>query len=110
MNIVLVSVLLLAFASAIVKIMLVPLEVEFYSAHGFTNSGLIVFGAIQLVGGLLAIAPKIRWLGSLILAISFLVSAVLILKSGNIPFGLVALVFVAFACLITKQSFNAKNT
>ena len=110
MNIVLAILVLLAFSSGIVKIMLIEVEVQFYGSHGFTNSVLIAFGAIQLAGGLLLIAPKTRSVGGLIIAISFLISAVLLLISGNVPLAFISLVFVALACLITKQSFYAKNT
>ena len=109
-NIVLVLLVLLASSSGITKIMLIQREVDFFSQYGFTNPILIGFGVTQLMAGLLLVAPKTRIIGALLIAITFLISAVLLLMSSSIPMAVITLIFVALAGFIVKQSLNAKNT
>jgi hypothetical protein len=90
--------------------MLIQQEVEFFGPYGFTNPILVAFGLIQLVGALLLPLPKIRIIGAFIISITFLISAAILLMSGNIPMAFITLAFVLLAAFIAKQSFNAKDT
>ena len=55
---VLVILVLLAISSGITKIFLMPQDVEFFGKYGFTNPILIVYGAVQIIGGVLLILKK----------------------------------------------------
>ena len=75
--------MLLALASGVAKILLLPREVEFFAAYGFSSAMLMVFGLVQLAGALLLIAVKTRMLGASLVGITFVISAVLLVMAGN---------------------------
>ena len=66
----------LAITSGIAKIILMPQEIEFFGGIGFSNSMLIIFGASQIIGGLMMTLSKTRFVGAIIVAITFAISAV----------------------------------
>lgn len=102
--IVLVVLVLLAVLSGTSKILLMSQDVEFFGKYGFSDFALIVFGLVQLVGGILIAIPKTRSVGALLVATTFLVSAVLLVLSGNIPIGLVTLLFVGLLGFVVKYN------
>ena len=105
-NVILAVLVFLALSSAVTKIMLLPREVEFFGQYGFTTPILVVYGIAQLVGGVLLVPQKTRAIGAVIVAITFLISAVVLFKSGNIPLVAITLVFVLLLGFIIKQSFK----
>lgn len=109
LNVVLVVLVLLAASSGIAKIMLMKQEVDFFSPYGFSAPILIAFGSIQLIGALLLTISKTRIIACLILSITFLISAVALLMSGNIPMAAITFVFIVLVLLIVKQSLNVKK-
>ncbi len=106
LNVILVILVLLAISSGITKIILMQQDVEFFSKYGFTNPILISYGAAQLLGGILLILPKTRVAGAILVAITFLISAVILVLEGNIPVVIITLVFVLLLGVIIKQSLN----
>ena len=46
--------------------MLMPQDVEFFGKYGFTNPILIAYGAAQVIGGILLIIQKARFVGAVI--------------------------------------------
>ena len=101
---VLIILALLAIASGTTKILLMPKEVAFFGKQGFSNMALIAFGLVQLVGGVLIVMSKTRIVGALLIAITFSISAVLLILSGNMPIALVTLLFVGFLGFVVKYS------
>lgn len=101
---VLVILVFLAISSGFTKIILMEQDVEFFGKYGFTNSILIAYGIAQLLGGILLLLPKTRFYGAILVAITFLVSFIVLLLSGNIPMAIVTLVFVLLLGFIIKQS------
>ena len=104
LNVILVILVLLAVSSGITKIILMQQEVAFFGQYGFTNPILISYGAAQLLGGVLLILPKTRVVGAVLVAITFLISAVVLGLAGNIPVTLITLFFVLLLGVIIKQS------
>ncbi|MGB0495850.1 MAG: DoxX family protein [Kangiellaceae bacterium] len=102
--ILLVLLVLLAVLSGITKILLMPQEVEFFGPFGFSNSLLITFGAVQLLGGVILAIPRIRKIGAAVIAITFLISAVVLFLSGNIPMAIVTLVFIGLLGFVVKYN------
>ena len=102
----LVILIFLAMSSGIAKIMLMQQDVEFFSPHGFTNPILIGFGVVQLLGGVLLAMPKTRVVGAVIVAITFLISAVILVMAGGTPMAFVTLVCTLLLGFIIKQSFS----
>ena len=93
----------LAISSGITKIMLMPQDVEFFGKYGFTNPILIAFGAVQVIGGAFMVFSKIRAIGAAIVAITFLISTVVLFMSGNTPVALVTLICVLLLMLVIKK-------
>ncbi len=104
--IVLVILTLLAISSGVAKVLLVQREVDFFGQYGFSKSALIVFGSLQVIGGLLLPISKTRFAGAAIVAITFLVSLIVLLMDGNIPAGMVTLVALLLLGVVMKQSLS----
>ena len=106
-TIILVILIFLAVASGITKITLMQQDVEFFGKYGFSNPILIAYGAIQLVGGVLLVPKKTRFVGAAVVAITFLISLVVLLMDGNIPVSLATLVATLLLGVVMKQSWSA---
>jgi hypothetical protein len=70
---------------------------------------LIAFGSIQLIGGILMPFRKTRFVGAAIVAITFLVSLVLLLMDGNIPVSIVTAVATLLLGIVMKQSWSGQS-
>lgn len=103
---VLILLVFLSISSGITKISLMQQDVEFFGKYGFSNPILIAFGATQLIGGLLLPFRKTRFAGAAVVAITFLVSLVLLLLDGNIPVSLVTLLMTILLGVVMKQSWR----
>lgn len=105
-NLILVILIFLAVSSGVTKVMLMQQDVEFFGQYGFTNPILIVFGIIQLFGGAFLAIPKTRVIGAAIVAITFLISAVILVMASNVPMTIVTLVCIVLLGFIIKKSVN----
>lgn len=105
--IVLILLVLLAISSGAAKITLMQQDVDFFGKYGFSNPILIAFGATQLIGGVLLPYSKTRFAGAAIVAITFLVSLVLLMIEGNIPVSIATVAATLLSGVIMKQSWNA---
>lgn len=99
----------LAVSSGATKIMLMPQDTEFFGRYGFSDAVLMVFGAVQLVGGVMLIFAQTRALGAALVAVTFAVSAVLLALGGNIAVTIVTLIALVFLGLTLRQSLRAKT-
>lgn len=81
----------LAISSGITKVMLMQQDIDFFGKYGFSNPMLIFFGAVQLIGGSLLPFKKTRFIGAAVVAITFIISLVMLLLDGNIPVSVVTL-------------------
>jgi len=109
-TIILVILTLLAAFSGIAKLLLVPQEVDFFGRYGFSNIVIIAFGAVQLIGGILLILGTTRFVGAALVAITFLVSLVLLLVDGNILMSAVTLVMTILLIVIMRRSWKGAST
>ena len=109
MIILLAALTLLALASGISKILLVPRDVEFFGAYGFTDTTLILFGLVQVAGGILLIIPKTRIVGAALVGITFLISAFLLVLAGDIPAAVVTVLAIVGLGLIVKKAIKPNN-
>ena len=99
---------LLAVSSGIAKILLMEQDVVFFAKYGFSNPILITYGLTQLFGGLLMIVAKTRLAGAITVAITFLVSLVLLLIEGNIPVSIITVVATLLLGVVIKQNWPAR--
>lgn len=108
-NVVLVILIFLAVSSGITKIILMQQDVEFFAKYGFTSTMLIVFGASQLIGGILLIIQKTRFIGAIVVTTTFLISAVLLIMDKNIAAIIITFIAVALLGIIMKQSMRKEK-
>jgi len=108
-RVILIILVFLAVSSGITKIMLMAQDVEFFGKYGFSNSMLIAFGISQIIGGILLVFQKTRFIGAIVVAITFLISAVLLIMDKNIPFTIFTLIALCMLGLIMKQSISSQK-
>ncbi|MDQ7049602.1 MAG: hypothetical protein Q9M92_08685 [Enterobacterales bacterium] len=106
----LVILFLLATSSGVTKIMLMPQEVQFFGGVGFSNVMLIIFGVIQLVGGLMLALTKTRLFGAIVVAITFTISTVVLFMSESIVVALITCFTLLMLGIVIKQSINHSKT
>ena len=97
---------LLAVLSGITKILLMQQDVDFFGKYGFSGPILIAFGLVQLLGGLLLVFTKTRFVGAANVAVTFLVSLAMLLMDGNIPASIITLVATLLLGVVMKQSWH----
>ena len=104
--IILVVLILLAVSSGATKILLMQQDVDFFGKYGFSDPILVIYGLVQLIGGLLLVFKRTRFVGAAIVAITFLISLVVILMEGNIPVGIITVIAILLLGVIMKQSWQ----
>jgi len=103
----LVILVLLAISSGVTKIILMPQEVQFFGSVGFSNLMLIIFGVSQVVGGLMLVLSKTRLIGAIIIAITFIISAVVLFMSENIVVAIVTCFTLLMLSVVIKQNLSS---
>ncbi len=88
------------------KLMQQQADIDLFKAIGFTDSMVIIFGAVQLIGGLLLIPSKTRQLGAYIVMITFVIASIAVFANQLIVFGIVSLVFIVMAYLVIIMERN----
>jgi len=99
----------LAVASGMTKVLLMQQDVEFFGRYGFNSLGLIAFGAVQLLGGVLLPFKKTRFAGAAIVATTFVVSLVILLMDGSIPVSAITLIATLLLGLVMKLSWRSES-
>ena len=108
-NILLVTLIaLLSIAAGTAKVMQTPQEMEFLQGLGFSTTLIVLFGLVQIAGGVLLAPRKTRMFGAVLTTAALFVSTVLIFIGGNLVFGLFSIVPIALAGIVIYQS--AGNT
>jgi hypothetical protein len=102
----LVILVFLATSSGITKIILMPQDVEFFGSYGFTNPILILYGTSQLIGGIMLIIKKTRFAGAIIVAITFAISAVVLVMAEKVGFTIFTFIALLMLGVVMKQSQN----
>jgi len=105
-TVILILLALLAVSSGATKIALMQQDVDFFGKFGFSKAILITFGATQLIGGVLLPFKKTRFSGAAIVAITYLVSLVLLLMEGNMPVSVATGVATLLLGVVMKQSWK----
>jgi len=77
----LIILVLLSLAAGVAKVMLAPEEKAFLSAFGLSEFQIILFGSLQIAGGLLASIPKSRLVGLFAMLVGFLLSVIMIISA-----------------------------
>jgi len=99
---------LLSIAAGLAKLMQTPQEMEFLQGLGLTPVLIIVFGLVQVAGGVLLVPQKTRIVGAVLATSALVISTVLIFISGKLAFGMFSTVPMVLGGAIIYQS--AKTT
>ncbi len=105
-KIILTILIFLAISSGVTKIMLLSQDVEFFGAYGFSHTMLVALGITQLIGGILMVIPKFRMYGAVIVAITFLISLVLLVMDSNFLVAGITMVAITLLGWVAKLSRN----
>ena len=108
-NVILAILVFLAVSSGLTKVLLIQQDVDFFGQYGFTNPILIAYGVVQVVGGILLLLPKTRVFGAGIVAITFLISAVVLGLAGQTLMLIVTLLCVGLLFLVGRRA-NGNNS
>ena len=95
---------LLALSSGITKILLMDQDVAFFGPYGFTEVLLRLYGLVQIVGGILLLVPKTRTIGAIVVAVTFLVSLVVLVLAGKFGIAIVTVVAILALVFVARQS------
>jgi len=99
----LVLLILLGLSSGVSKIIQLPQEMEFFHGEmGFGASAIVLFGLVQLAAGILLVFGSTRTMGAAILALTFLISTVVIFMAGKIGFGVFSILPIVMAGFVIK--------
>lgn len=111
LNVIIVSLMsLLSISAGFAKIMQVPQEMTFLISFGLSTTTILIFGIVQVIGGLLLAIPKTRLVGATLIIIAFLLSTILVLLSGNLPFGLVSMLPLAATGWVIYQTLDSTHS
>jgi hypothetical protein len=102
LKVILAVLVFLAVSSGVTKIMLTPQDVEFFGAYGFSDPILIAYGAAQVVGGVMLIIRRTRFTGAVIVAITFAISAIVLVVAGKIMVAIVTVVAILMLGTISR--------
>lgn len=89
--------ILLSLATGITKLIQMPEEMTLFANAGFSTALTLLFGAIQVIGGLLLISAKTRKYGAIIMVITFAIASIVVFINKMTAFGLFSLLFIALA-------------
>ena len=103
-NLILVALIFLTVFSGVTKILLMQQDTELFDQYGFTNPVLIAYGATQLIGGLLLVLPRTRATGAIIVAVTFLISVIVLTMAGKVLVTVVTLFFTLLLEFVALQS------
>jgi len=101
---VLIVLILLGISAGVAKILKMPEELAFFQAVGLGESIVLLFGIVQLVGGILLIFRRTRFAGALVSTSTYLASAIMIFVSGAISFGAISMLPVFMSGWIAWDS------
>jgi hypothetical protein len=100
----------LAVSSGVTKIMLMQQDMVFFGKYGFTNPLLVIFGAVQVIGGLMMVFAKVRVIGAVVVAVTFVISAVLLAIEGSVPATITTLIALVFLGFTIQRTLAAQRS
>ena len=99
----------LGITAGIPKVMRLPAEVTFFDNAGLSGPTIVVFGVLQMIGGVLLLFPKTRTWAAASTAIMFFSSAVMVLVSGQLSFGCLSLLPVFMAGFVSVDNARKRT-
>jgi hypothetical protein len=92
---------LLGIAAGASKMMQTAQEMAFFQGEmGFSAEHIVIFGALQFLGGLMMVFKKTRLAGAILLGLTLFLSCIVVFmsgNSGNLAFGFISVIPVLMA-------------
>ncbi|KAA3645501.1 MAG: hypothetical protein DWQ07_13620 [Chloroflexi bacterium] len=98
-TVLLVLLILLSIATGMVKVFGFEEDVEIFANMGFSFTATVIFGIIQVIGGILLIFPQTRKYGAWVMIVTFIIATAGLFISGITAFGVVSILFIVLAAL-----------
>jgi len=98
---------LLSIAAGLAKVLQSPHEVEFLQGAGMNLTLIIVFGLIQISGGLLLVPSRTRLVGAPLIAATLILSMVLIFMAGDLAFSWFSIIPIVLTGVIIYRFVKA---
>ena len=98
------AIAILSVAAGLAKVLQSQHEIEFLQGLGLSIFVIMVFGLMQIIGGVLMAPEKTRMPGAVLVTLGFVVSTVLIFMGGNVTFGLISVIPAALAGMISYKT------
>lgn len=108
-KVILTLLVLISVGAGIPKIMQMPQELGFLAHIGLSAVGVTLVGVVQLAGGVLMLPVRTRLIGAILAVIGLLVSAIALLKGGNMVMGLVSFIPLAMGISVVVQCVLQKD-
>ena len=98
------AIAILSVAAGLAKVLQSQHEIEFLQGLGLSIFVIMVFGLLQIIGGVLMAPEKTRMPGAVLVTLGFVVSTVLVFIGGNVTFGLISVIPAALAGMISYKT------
>ncbi len=107
---VMIMLVILSLAAGGAKVSSMPQEIQLFQDSGIHPTWLLPLGSLQIIGGLLAIYHRTRRVGSVVIALGFLLSTIVIFMTGNCAFGVFSLLPVLLCAFIFWRSKRSSQS
>lgn len=95
---------LLSVATGVTKLIQLPAEMALFGGAGFSVAAILIFGVVQVAGGLAVAHPRTRRTGAWVMAATFVVATGVVFLAGMVGFGLFSLLFIALAVWVARAA------
>ena len=84
-------------------------EMILFQNVGWGETAIVLFGVIQLVGGLILLPFKIRKSGALIMMLTYITATIVVFMNQMWVFGIVSILFILMAYWVYKRPIQLLN-
>lgn len=109
-TVLLVLLILLSIATGMVKVFGFEEDIEIFANMGFSFTATVIFGIIQVIGGILLIFPQTRKYGAWVMIVTFIIATTALFFSAITGFGVVSILFIMLAALPLLPDKHAAET
>ena len=96
----------LACSSGVAKIMAMEQDVAFFGKYGVSRTMLICYGVVQLISGALILLPRTRFVGAGVVAVTFVLSLVMLVIDGNVGFSAITVLSLVLLGWVMVRSYK----
>jgi len=107
-NILLTVLVILSLATGVTKLIQMPEEMEIFKNTGYSDTFILIFGAFQVMGGILLVTPKTRKIAALGMALTFGMATAVLFQNAMTQFGMFSFLFIALALYQIKPITSKK--